>query len=665
MKLVTRSQWGARAYKQPNGGILYSGNRRGVKIHYLGTAYSNREHGQCAAYVRRLQNGHMDGNGWSDIGYSFVVCTHGYVYEGRGLRRRNSANGNTALNNQDYAVCALVGATGLTQPTEEQLHGLRDAIEYCRKDGPAGSFIGGHRSDFATLCPGAPLWSWVQDGAPRPSATPPAPSTYTFKAGDKLTEVASRFSVSVDNLGAWNNLLQVGKSLVVADPTPKPEPEPEPEPQPEPEPEVPVETRPVSATVDNPIDIRDFCTKHNLSVEDLLSWNGFVVLATGQNLTVGHEEVPAEPGPEDQPGDGEEWYTVVAGDSLAKIGRDREYPWRDIANRNGIVDPWVIHIGQKLILPVKSSTEPEEPGPGVPGPVDPTTLKGAAAKHSMNMGAAVADHLLNVPAAREVLAREYNVLTAENVMKPINLHPSRGNWNWAPADRLVNFAQENGQKVHGHTLLWHVNHPGWMNQADIKTHIETVVARYKGKVQSWDVVNEVISDSGGLRSQWNYSLIANCFRWAHAVDPDAKLYINEFNIEDGRPKSDDLFDLVEQLLQDGVPIHGVGFQCHFNTEWTPASALLVTLNRFKALGLEVAVTEFDCEMKGSTGTPSVQATHYSNLVSSAKAAGAKKFITWGFTDGSTWLTGKKPLPFDEQYNKKPAYNAMLDKLNED
>lgn len=169
MKLVSRSAWGARAYRQPSGGIQYSGSRRrGVKIHYLGGAYSDRAHDKCAAYVRSVQNLHMDTNGWSDIGYSFVVCTHGYVYEGRGLKRRNSANGNTTLNDQDYAVLALVGSSGLTEPTDPQLHGLRDAVEHCRNNGPAGTWIGGHRDGYPTACPGGPLYAWVQQGAPRP-----------------------------------------------------------------------------------------------------------------------------------------------------------------------------------------------------------------------------------------------------------------------------------------------------------------------------------------------------------------------------------------------------------------------------------------------------------------------------------------------------------------
>ncbi|MEV5236496.1 N-acetylmuramoyl-L-alanine amidase [Streptomyces pseudogriseolus] len=171
MKLVSRSQWGARAYRTPNGATPYGRARRGVKLHYLGTAYSDRPHEQCAAYVRQLQAQHMDGNGWSDIGYSFVVCTHGYVYEGRGLKRRNSANGSTTLNDQDYAVCLLVGSSGLTKPTDAQLNGARDAIEYCRKSGPAGTWLGGHRDGYATACPGDTVYAWVKAGAPRPDTS--------------------------------------------------------------------------------------------------------------------------------------------------------------------------------------------------------------------------------------------------------------------------------------------------------------------------------------------------------------------------------------------------------------------------------------------------------------------------------------------------------------
>lgn len=194
MKLVSRAAWGARAYRLPSGATTYSRGRRGVKLHYLGTAYSDRPHDRCDDYVRQLQASHMDDNGWSDIGYSFVVCTHGYVYEGRGLRRRNSANGNTALNEQDYAVCLLVGSSGLTRPTEAQLHGARDAIDYCREEGPAGDWLGGHRDGYATTCPGDAVYAWAKAGAPRPAEEDPMAGMSRqdiFDAVWKLDQIAA------------------------------------------------------------------------------------------------------------------------------------------------------------------------------------------------------------------------------------------------------------------------------------------------------------------------------------------------------------------------------------------------------------------------------------------------------------------------------------------
>jgi hypothetical protein len=173
LRLVTRAEWGARPWREPNGSTPYAGPRRGVKVHYLGEPYAFGDHSTCPAYVRKLQASHMDGNGWSDIGYSFVVCEHGFVFEGRGLARRNSANGDTGLNEAHYAVCLLLGSSGSTVPTAEQLHGGRDAIELCQQQGPAGPEIKGHRDGYSTDCPGGPAYAWVRAGAPRPTTTAP------------------------------------------------------------------------------------------------------------------------------------------------------------------------------------------------------------------------------------------------------------------------------------------------------------------------------------------------------------------------------------------------------------------------------------------------------------------------------------------------------------
>jgi hypothetical protein len=215
LRLVTREQWGARPWREPNGSIPYHRPRAGVKIHYLGNEYSYGEHDTCAAYVRKIQAEHMDGDGWSDIGYSFVVCEHGYVFEGRGLKRRNSANGDVPLNEAHYAVCGLVGSRGSTQPTHDQLNGLRDAIEYCQKEGSAGGEIKGHRDGYATDCPGPVLYAWVRAGGPRPagSGTPaPKPQLAPASPRGQSTIGGLRYGEGASGL----HVTAVGRALVKA-----------------------------------------------------------------------------------------------------------------------------------------------------------------------------------------------------------------------------------------------------------------------------------------------------------------------------------------------------------------------------------------------------------------------------------------------------------------
>lgn len=166
MELVVRSAWRARPPKATN---AYLSSTKGVKVHYTGDTMDPRlleDHKLCPGRVRQIQNGHMDGNGWNDIGYSAVVCPHGVVYEGRGLNKLPSANG-PGLNSGHYAVCGLVGNKGLVKPPPAMLNGIRDAIEWFRRSGNAGNEIKGHRDGYATDCPGPALYSWVKVGAPR------------------------------------------------------------------------------------------------------------------------------------------------------------------------------------------------------------------------------------------------------------------------------------------------------------------------------------------------------------------------------------------------------------------------------------------------------------------------------------------------------------------
>jgi hypothetical protein len=174
--LISRKAWGARS---PRGSYTRLGSTKGVKVHYTGGRVDPRivdDHDRCTELVRSIQNSHMNGNGWIDIGYSFVACPHRKVFEGRGLHNLPAANG-PGLNSGHYAVLGLVGNSGLTEPPDTMLHAILDAIEYTRQNGRAGKEIKGHRDGYPTDCPGGPLYAWVRKGAPRPGGgQDPAPT---------------------------------------------------------------------------------------------------------------------------------------------------------------------------------------------------------------------------------------------------------------------------------------------------------------------------------------------------------------------------------------------------------------------------------------------------------------------------------------------------------
>ncbi|WP_406143780.1 peptidoglycan-binding protein [Streptomyces anulatus] len=167
MKLVTRSQLGWPASAAPS-----QSSTKGVKVHYEGTAVSTKllaDHDACLDEWKNIRRSHLanTAENYSDVAYNYAACPHGYLLEGRGLRRRTGANGNQALNQQHYAILGLVGSSGLTEPTNAMLSAIRDGIDLMRGNG-AGAEIKGHRDGYATSCPGGPLYAWVKKGAPRP-----------------------------------------------------------------------------------------------------------------------------------------------------------------------------------------------------------------------------------------------------------------------------------------------------------------------------------------------------------------------------------------------------------------------------------------------------------------------------------------------------------------
>jgi hypothetical protein len=212
MDFVTREAWGALP---PRDDLVYVADTEGVKIHYEGVWVPESlagpdAHGSCAGHMRDLQAAHLadPDEDYSDIAYNAAVCPHGAVFEGRGAHRRTAANGSETLNTRHYAVLAMVGDSGLVQPTDAMLHGLVDAIEWLRSDGDAGDDVLGHRDGYATLCPGEPLYAWVQSGAPRPGST-----------DDDAEPVIARYQVVINGLpygyGArGDHVTTVGEALV-------------------------------------------------------------------------------------------------------------------------------------------------------------------------------------------------------------------------------------------------------------------------------------------------------------------------------------------------------------------------------------------------------------------------------------------------------------------
>jgi endo-1,4-beta-xylanase len=287
---------------------------------------------------------------------------------------------------------------------------------------------------------------------------------------------------------------------------------------------------------------------------------------------------------------------------------------------------------------------------------------------------------------RDRIATEFSSVTAENVMKWDTIEPQPGQLNFGPADELVDVARANRQAVRGHVLLWHNQLPAWLTDGvatgeitsdelrDIlRRHITDVVSHFRGRIYQWDVVNEVIDDNAQLRDTiWLRELgpgyIADAFRWAHAADPRAKLYLNDYNVEGANAKSDAYHALARQLLADGVPVHGMGVQGHLGVQFGffPASAVAANLARFEDLGLETSVTEADVRMllPADTVKLQAQAQGYNTLLQGCLLARrCTSFTVWGFTDRYSWVPGffdgeGAANILDEDFAPKPAYQAL-------
>ena len=337
-----------------------------------------------------------------------------------------------------------------------------------------------------------------------------------------------------------------------------------------------------------------------------------------------------------------------------------------------------------------------------PTPSSLGTLRQAGATRSVIVGAAADPHHLPEPDYAGTLATQFAQLEPENQMK-FQVIPTRpGNepsaYDFSPADRLVDFASQHNMKVRGHCFVWHQQVPEWLmtgvknheydatalNQI-LRNHIAIVAQHYSGKVWAWDVVNEAFNADGTMRSTIWYdapgiglagqgtAYIEQALRWAHAADPRAKLFYNDYDAEALNAKSDAIYAMAKDFRSRGVPLDGIGFQTHLNLKFDDPKALssfAANLKRLSDLGMEIHITELDIVLDdNSPSSLQAQGELYRKVTEIClQNPSCRVLQTWGFTDKYSWIPGHSKgkqgwaLPFDATYQKKPAYDGMVQAL---
>ena len=296
----------------------------------------------------------------------------------------------------------------------------------------------------------------------------------------------------------------------------------------------------------------------------------------------------------------------------------------------------------------------------------------------------------------------YNVLTPENNMKPQPIHPAEDRYNFAAPDALVQWCSDNNIKVWGHNLAWHAQTAPWFFQGTngepvtrelamerLSNHIHAVAGHYKGKLYGWDVVNEAINDRGdwtteNLRNDaWvkviGPDFLTMAFKWAHEADPNALLFYNDYNIEQGAVKGTGKHAasmlLLKRMIKDGAPINGVGIQGHWHLD-TNLADVEKAITDYESLGLKVDISELDVtstgENSGAFGvrgggpiTPEAvqkQAEVFGKLfeIFNRHASCIDHVTLWGINDNRSWRRGQGALLFDGQMQPKPSLQAVLD-----
>ena len=343
----------------------------------------------------------------------------------------------------------------------------------------------------------------------------------------------------------------------------------------------------------------------------------------------------------------------------------------------------------------------------------PSTLKDAF-KGSFLIGAALNPAEFTESDARDaaIVKAQFDSISPENVLKWESVHPEPDHYDFDLADKYVAFGEKNHMFIIGHTLVWHQQTPKWVFEdakgnplgreallKRMREHIQTVVGRYKGRVNGWDVVNEALNDDGTLRQTALLKIIgedyiAKAFEFAHEADPKAELQYNDYSLEN-EAKRNAAIELIRKLRAQGVPVTGVGLQGHYKINWPSVDQVDATIGAFTKLGVKAMITELDVDVlpaamqyRGAdisanvelqpklnpytNGLPdSVQQTlaeRYADLfgVFLKHRAALTRVTFWGVTDAGSWLNNwpvrgrtSYPLLFDREDRPKPAFYAVI------
>nr|WP_320117419.1 endo-1,4-beta-xylanase [uncultured Marinifilum sp.] len=292
----------------------------------------------------------------------------------------------------------------------------------------------------------------------------------------------------------------------------------------------------------------------------------------------------------------------------------------------------------------------------------------------------------------ELYKNEFSSITAEYEMKMNITHPTQDSYDFGPADAIVDYAQENGINVHGHSLIWHNSTPDWVSNFQgsdqefedmIEEYITKVVTRYKGKVTSWDVVNEAFEDGSGqlrnsiYRQRMGDDYIAKCYQFVRAADPDVLIFYNDYSMVSDQTKQNAVFAMADDFIARDIPIDGLGFQLHIQYDYPAKADIEAAVQKVVDRNLLMHFSELDIRVNPNNDLTSLtnerslaQKAKYKEMVEILKSIpeeSAYALTVWGLIDSESWLInfyGQQdwPLLFDSKFEKKDAYYGFLEGL---